>query len=252
MRAALLLCLFTLPALALSAQAAEPTRVLVLRPTSTTVEASTLDIMTSLLSVELAQQRGQSGNRLDVVTASDVEKMATLAAEKSTVGCDTSSCLGEIAAAMGTRYVIFGDANKLGTLTIVTLNVFDADEARSITRKSLELDDVAQLPTRLRAIVPELAAPLLTSPHDDKKPTTTTAAPVNWASGAWSVGGVALGVVAVVGGVAFDVASDTSKNFALDGGDFIGPGLVVGGLVVGAVALFANPFDAPDDAAEPK
>ena len=233
---------------ALSAPGPEPTlastRVLVLRPTSTTVEPATLDVIASLLSVALADERGAPGGRLDVVTAGDVEKMANLAAERSTVGCDSSSCLGEIAAAMGTRYVIFGDANKLGSLTIITLNVFDADESRSIIRKSVELDDVAQLPSRLRAIVPALAAPLLAPPNSSRALTTPepSKSPLRLV---WTIVGVTAGLAIAGVSVGYDVTADSSKNFTLDLVDFVGPGGVVVGLGVAVVGVFFSPFSDP-------
>src|SRR5688572_14276841 len=112
-------------ALAGPARADEPARVLVLEPTGDEVEASVRAAVASLVSIELAKNQG-----LEVVASTDVKKMAALEAEKQTLGCDDAgSCLAELAGAMGARYVVFGDAAKLGSLTVINLSLFDSTAA---------------------------------------------------------------------------------------------------------------------------
>lgn len=223
----------------------EPARILVLKPTSTTVEPATLEVVASLLSVELAGQRGVGGERFDVLTAADVEKLASLTAEKANLGCDTSGCLAEIAAAMGTRYVLFGDANKLGSLTVITLSVFDAEDTRSLIRKSIEVDDVGLLPAKLRALVPELAGavlPMTSTSTPSTPPTASTSAPLSPL--VWTIGGAALGVAIAAGGLAWDTQAPSSKNGKLDLVlDSIGPAAYVVGAGVVAVAFLVNPLE---------
>jgi hypothetical protein len=148
---------------------------------------------------------------------------------------------------MGTRYVLFGDANKLGSLTVVTLSVFDAEDTRSLIRKSIEVDDVGLLPGKLRALVPELAGAVLpmrastsTAPPSTAPPTASTPLPPL----VWTVGGVALGAAIAGAGFAWDTLAPSSRNGKLDIVlDSIGPAAYVEGAGVVVVALVVNPLE---------
>ncbi|HEY1097751.1 MAG TPA: hypothetical protein VGF99_02440, partial [Myxococcota bacterium] len=68
--------------------------------------------------------------------------------------CSSSTCLAEIAGAMGARYVLFGTTSRLGANVIVSLAIFDADTART-TRETVTVDTIGALP---RAVPPKVKA----------------------------------------------------------------------------------------------
>lgn len=223
------------------ASANERPRVLVLTPTSTQVEPPVLDSIASLIAVELQKQ-----SSAEVLSASDVKKMAALEAEKSAMGCDDSSCLAELAGALGARYVIFGDAAKLGTLTVLNLNLFDSNQAKSVGRVSVQAASLEELPKQLPRAVNELVGPSL-----GLKPLPTQAAVVEESGGSmapvWTVGTISVGALVGLGGLGFDLVSPGGNNQQIDGFDFVGPSMMVAGVGIAVVGLVFNPFSGGGD-----
>lgn len=86
---------------------------------------------------------------LDLVTTADLKAMADLEAEKSLVGCDERSCLAELAAALGARYVVFGRIGKLDDTLILQLNLFDAHEARAEGRAEVSAASLKEIADRV-------------------------------------------------------------------------------------------------------
>lgn len=127
--------------------AADP-RVLVLDVEG---EASVAVSASKLVTKELERSR-----RFDVVTSEDMRRALSLEADRQEAGCDTSSCLEEIAGAMGAQLVVFGDITVLGDATLLTLNLFDTAAVRSIARTSAEIDD-----TTLATVGPRLVRQLV-------------------------------------------------------------------------------------------
>lgn len=52
------------------------------------------------------------------------------------MGCGDSSCLAEIAGAMGAEFVVFGDVGKLGETFVINLNLFDNNAVRPSVGRS--------------------------------------------------------------------------------------------------------------------
>jgi len=95
--------------------------------------ASTADVqaartLSSLAAIELARDK-----RFDVLSTADLREVVALEGEKQALGCDvdSSSCLAEVAGAMGARFVVFGQLGKLGTAPVLTLSLYDSDEGRT-------------------------------------------------------------------------------------------------------------------------
>ena len=109
------------------AMAKEKPRVLFLDLTAALVKPEEAKILTDMVSAELGQY-----DEYEAITSTDLRQMAALEAEKQSVGCSDSSCLAELAGAMGARYVIFGSVGKLGEKFILTLNLFDSVEAKAV------------------------------------------------------------------------------------------------------------------------
>jgi hypothetical protein len=202
-------------------------RILVLVPKGETVPVEVRHAIASTLTVEL----GKTG-RFTALSSSELSQLTELEADKQATGCDTSSCLGEIAGALGARFVVFGDATQLGSLLVVNLSLFDVERAASVQRTSFEVRDQADIPARARAAASALTVGGLTP--GTARALTSEAAPLPLLPVTLLVAG---GVVAV-GGLSFDAVSPTSNNHALDAGDLVGPVALVGGavaIVVGAL-----------------
>lgn len=135
-----------------TASANEKPRVLFLDLTATLVKPEEAKIMTDMISAELAQF-----GKYETITSTDLRQMAALEAEKQNAGCSDSSCLAELAGAMGARYVIFGSLGKLGEQFVLTLNLFDSVAAKAVSRsiiKSKGLDKMSeQIPSTLRQLL---------------------------------------------------------------------------------------------------
>ena len=221
------------PAVAASAEAAAPVQVLVLEPSSSSLDGPTRKTVSNLLVVELGLQRG-----LRVIGANEVQMLTALEGDKQAAGCTESACLSELAGALGARYVIFGDVGPLGSRQVLNLNLFDAQQATAINRTAITFQNVEELPGLLPAPLKALTAPLLqttTSPNVDAPAVTAPAAP----SPLLPVGLIVAGGVVTVVGVAFDLWSPTSDDGALDARDALGPaGMVVGvGLAATGVVM---------------
>ena len=128
-----------------------PIRVLVLDPTPSNVEKVTIEIVAGLIAVELSRLEG-----LSIMTASDVQKMFALEASKANLGCDAASCLTELANALGSDLVVFGNVGRLGGLFVITLHLFDTASANSTGRISVQTRNVEELPSLLAENLPTL------------------------------------------------------------------------------------------------
>lgn len=73
---------------------------------------------------------------LDVQSMRALAARAQLGAEQQAAGCDTSSCLAEIANAMGARYVAYSRVVRLGDNQLMRLDIFDSDTGRTVALAS--------------------------------------------------------------------------------------------------------------------
>jgi hypothetical protein len=168
------------------------------------------------------------------------------------MGCDEASCLAELAGAMGARLVVFGDANKLGTVTILTLSLFDSSKTQSVGRVSVQAATIEELPAKLPPAVRDLVREALQSENIAVAPGVGAPAVDDTAkspmAGVWTWGLVAGGAVIGIGGLAYDAMAPSSGDDTLDGLDAIGPALMGTGVGVIALALLVNPFEGGADA----
>lgn len=133
-------------------------RLLILNLQAAGVEEATNTVITGLVSQGLSRSTS-----LEVITANDLGALTDLEAERQASGCDSASCLAEIADAMGARFVLFGTAGRLGDVIVVQLNVFDSEAARPIGREEARAADEAGLldtvPAAARKVVRTIVAP---------------------------------------------------------------------------------------------
>ncbi len=109
------------------------------------VDGDTVKTLTGIVSAELSAYTD-----LDVMADADVRRMLELEGDKQAVGCGDTSCLADIAGAMGARLVVFGSVGKLGDTLVLHLNLYDSQRAQSVGRQFLEAKDVATLPHLLK------------------------------------------------------------------------------------------------------
>ncbi len=197
-------------------------RILVLVPKGDTVDVEVRRAIASTLTVAL----GTTG-RFAALSSSELAQLADLEADKQAAGCDSSSCLGEIAGALGARYVVFGDATQLGALLVVNLSLFDVERATSVQRTSFEVRDQTELPARAR----QAAAALAGTGGASAPAAGVPLVPLTL---------VVTGGAVALAGLGFDLLSPTSNNRALDGGDVVGPVAMASGAaaVVAGVLLW--------------
>lgn len=151
----LLLCSAFLSFAAVGQDAPERPRLLVLELTGEAVPKTERRTLTTLIGVEVAGMVDY-----DVVTTQELEKLLTVEKDRQLLGCLDASCLAEVADAMGTERIIFGEAGKIGTTYLLTLSLFDSIAARATERvviKAQAIDGfVTQLPDALRDLTASL------------------------------------------------------------------------------------------------
>ena len=113
------------------------------------VDPQVAKIVTGMIGAELAQYEDY-----DLITGEDLRQMVALEAEKQSVGCsDDSSCLAELAGAMGARYVVFGEVGKLDNIIVVNLNLFDSQEAKGAGRVMVRANGLGRVPDKIPSAI---------------------------------------------------------------------------------------------------
>jgi hypothetical protein len=151
----LLVSMLATLALAAPARAAGRLRVLVLDVKSSDLQPGEVETLTSLVTAHLARYP-----QLDVMSGADIKRLVDLEAQKQSVGCDEGACLAELAGAMGAELVFYGQAGRLGSTIVVTLNAYDAKRGAAVGRQPIEARDLGQLPMLIGPAVDRLVKPL--------------------------------------------------------------------------------------------
>jgi TolB-like protein len=219
MRLVVFALLLTLPATTL---AAGRTRIAVTEIKSVQgVAPGTATILSDIVVSEVAK------GGYEVLSQSDIVAMVGFEKQKKMLGCDETGCLAEIGGALGVAYMLTGQVGQIGTRYRISLMVVDSKKALVVARAAQFCDQnedalarvaettVAQVLAAIRGgselPPPVVAAPAATKPKSDAKP-APAAATATKPAGARSF----TTPVLVVGGT--------------------GAALLVGGLVVGAMA----------------
>jgi hypothetical protein len=190
---ALLILLALAPADPGAAVAALPARrVLVLDVEAVGVPADDAAAVTRLVASAASEVRG-----VEVVSAADLRQLAALEADKMAAGCEESSCLAEIAGALGAESVLFGSLSRLGTTTTASLSLYTARDGRT-ERRSVDVNDLSELTSLLRLRVTEL----LSSSSSSSTSPAGAAEPSMWPA-ALVIGG---GSIALLGAIGLSVS----------------------------------------------
>lgn len=149
---------------ALASPAAEPGTTQ--RDRRAKVDRNAARALGELITVSVARHEA-----FDVLSSSDLRRVVELEAEKQVMGCDeASSCLAEVAGAMGARYVVFGQIAPVGDRIILTLNLFDSDLGRSSGRVVIMGATVDELFPVIDGKVDQLVASALPEPKAKAPP----------------------------------------------------------------------------------
>ncbi len=149
-------------ALAASLLAAAPPRIIVLDVATEEkgIKPSSLAALTELTTLELTRY-AEGGRLFDVLSGRELRDALKLEGERQSIGCDKTSCAGEIAQAFGARYVVFLVLSRLGGEMTLTLSMFDSEEARVVGRAADQARTVADLAGGLPDAVRTLASSIV-------------------------------------------------------------------------------------------
>lgn len=100
------------------------------------------------------------GGRLSVVTQRDIQQVLGLERQKALSGCSESSCLAELAGALGVDMLLTGSLAKTGAGYTVTVRVRQASDATVVASVSERLKDDEALQDWLDAQAEELSRTL--------------------------------------------------------------------------------------------
>ncbi len=227
----------------------ETHQVLVMNLTAIDVESGPAKLVEGLVADALSRHP-----QLNVMTAADIARLVELEGQRQAVGCEESSCLAEVAGAMGADFVIFGQVGRLGSIYIVQLNLYDAEAGRSVGREDLRTERIEDLAHEVEPSIDRLVGPLLPEgaalPPSSSSPRFASAAAGGGGGlNVWLISGLSAMAVGVVGGGAAALGAfvfDTQlgpveqrllpPNVAYIGAMASGAGAVVllgGGLAVG-------------------
>jgi len=99
---------------------------------------------------ELTQAITQSMTReleamgvFEAISNEDIRQMLKAQQEKELMGCDTASCLSEIASALGAEFTVFGSLVLLDGTYLLQLQLVQTDEARTLARSQREFEGSA-------------------------------------------------------------------------------------------------------------
>jgi hypothetical protein len=97
--------------------------------------------------------------RLEVISTEDMRRALDMDAQKRAISnCSDDACQAEIAEALGAQLTMFGTAGKLGDLVVVNVSLYDARQAKSLGRKTIEVRALDELPPKMREAGDELVA----------------------------------------------------------------------------------------------
>lgn len=194
---------------------------------------------------------------IETITSADMQAMAQIDASKAAMGCEETSCLAEIASALGARYVIYGRVGRLDDVILLQLSLFDASVGKPIARQETQGAQLKELSANLPRLMSDLLRPLGGPTLTDAAVVEAPAAPppgeplsmLVLAGGGLTAAGVvtaaALGAWALSldGDLGSAEASLEQKQFAFDYGWMIASGAIAGVVVAaGGAGLAAVGF----------
>ena len=190
------------------------------------IDAATVNTLSRLLTAALSQK-----DSFEVSSSQELKAAIEFEGDKQSLGCsvDATSCLAEVASAMGARYVVFGQVGAVADELFMTLQLFDSGTGKSAARVVVQRDTAKELLDAMPSSVDELIRdaqlpePAKGTKHhllvlDLQLQASIAAAPTPpnqallWTGGA----GIALGATALVGSGALYGLALASEQAAVD------------------------------------
>jgi len=150
-----------------------------------------------------------------VIGRTDINALLTLENQKEAVGCSDSSCMAQIAGALGVDLVATADVGRLGTTTVISLKVLNVGSATVVVRAQEMVESDSALPAAARSIAAQVVQALWPdagagSAPAASLPAAAVAAPLvkghaMSAGRAVGIGAAVLGVVALAVGTGLGV-----------------------------------------------
>ena len=214
---ALLLCAFSASSVAAQeAVAAPPEKTLLIMnfQIKGDVDAGVASTINDILASAMV-----STGRFRVMTGDDIQSLMALESGKQAAGCETDSCLAEIAGALGAELVITGRVGRLGSLYVAKLSLIEPATASTLGLETLEAESFESFSERLKPLAKRFTARAYGEAVEDipaPPPPKTPGPPADDVDTASAGGGlgtlfligggatvaVALGLTAVAAGVA--------------------------------------------------
>ncbi len=167
------------------------------------VKESSADLLTGALVANLRATNHFSR----VVTSSEIQTLLGLEQQKQLLNCDTSSCMAELAGALGVDYVVRGELGRLGSswlVNVTLLNTKTGNSERTVNQQVTGTDEADLLPvmkTVAEQLVGSQAVTVAVAPAGVKKKSGALGNVLKGVGGiGLAAGGVAL-VLALLGGV---------------------------------------------------
>jgi TolB-like protein len=169
--------------------AAEKPKLAVLELQPLGVPAETAAALTEAMTQELTRR-----GFFEVISSRDIQTLLGVERQKQLLGCsdDASSCITELAGALGSRFVLSGSLAKLGDALQLSVQMLDTQKGQPVARSVRLANDVDTLVAQLPFALAEATATPLPPPPSRWLPITLMAA-----GGAAVVAGAILGVDAL-------------------------------------------------------
>ena len=132
-------------------------RVFVMDAEAVGIDDETAQLVTGLVTTEVGNHP-----RVDALAPREAAEIVALEAEKQALGCASdSSCLSELADALGAGYVVTARVDTVDAVLRVDLSLLDTAEARVLSRAGATARDLLDLGQRLPVVVRNLLIPLV-------------------------------------------------------------------------------------------
>jgi hypothetical protein len=133
-------------------EAARKTRIAVLDVQYAGVgDRKTVEGLSALLASEVARRPN-----LAVLAGADLRALVGFERQKALLGCTESSCIAELAGALGVAYLISSEVSKVGTTWLLSLALLDAGKATALSRLTRKAYSDDQLVEETSTAVDEL------------------------------------------------------------------------------------------------
>jgi len=137
--------------LALSALGAGDNQIVVPTFATSGVDPSVAPIVTELVLEALLNRHG-----VRALGPADIKDLLTTEQQRQLVGCEQSSCMSELAGALGARNMVSGLVGKLGDTFVVTLKLVDTETAKVGARASRRFAALDRAPDAVGPLVDDL------------------------------------------------------------------------------------------------